>query len=146
MNQVPVLNFHEFIVADGGQALTTSRRVAAAFGKRHNDVLRAIRDLVEQLPDDRKRNFAQTVERRENPSGGALISSPCYSLTRTGFLPFDLLWLLITLAESVGDFLANSKLSTEFMHCMNKQWPSIHAAYRATGCVSIQCFPDCKSV
>jgi hypothetical protein len=52
----------------------------------------------------------------------------------------------MTLSESVGDFLANSKLSTEFMHCMNDQWPSIHAGYRASHCVSIQGFPDCKSV
>ncbi|OYV96084.1 MAG: hypothetical protein B7Z62_08915, partial [Deltaproteobacteria bacterium 37-65-8] len=85
MNQVPVLNFQDFIAAEGDQLFTTSQQVAAAFGKRHGDVLRAIREICEQLPDDRKRNFAQTVEMRENPSGGAMIPAPSCRITRDGF-------------------------------------------------------------
>lgn len=85
MATVPALNFQDFISADGEMLFTTSQQVAAAFGKNHRDVLKAIRDLCAQLPADRQSNFAQTVEMRENPSGGALIPSPCYRITRDGF-------------------------------------------------------------
>ena len=83
--QVPVLNFQDFIAADGEQLFTTSQQVAAAFGKRHHHVLRAIRDLMEKLPQDRLTNFGETLEMRENPNGGAMIPSPVYRMTRTGF-------------------------------------------------------------
>lgn len=85
MNQVPVLNFQDFIEADGEQMTTTSLQVAAVFGRRHDQVLRAIRDLRAQLPEDRLPNFAETVELRANPSGGAAIESPSYRITRDGF-------------------------------------------------------------
>lgn len=82
---VPVLNFKDFISAQGDNLTTTSLQVAAGFQKRHADVLRAIRNLLSELPPDRLSNFAQTVDWRENPSGGALIESPGYRMTRTGF-------------------------------------------------------------
>lgn len=70
----------------GGHPTTTSTDVARNFGKQHRDVLRAIENLIADLPlDDRLRNFAQTVETRPNPSGGASIQSPAYVLTRDGF-------------------------------------------------------------
>lgn len=70
---------------DDGVVTTTSIQLAEHFGKRHNDVLRAIRNLLAEMPADRQRNFAHTVETRANPSGGAPISSPCYRITRDGF-------------------------------------------------------------
>ena len=82
---VPVLNFNDFITAQGDSLTTTSLQVAAVFGKRHSHVLNAIRALASALPEDRQPNFRQTVEMRINPSGGALIQSPAYHLTRTGF-------------------------------------------------------------
>lgn len=85
MNQFPTLNFQDFIAAEGEVLTTTSQHVAAVFGKRHHHVLRAIRDLMEKLPTDRLTNFGETLEMRENPNGGALIPSPGYCLTRTGF-------------------------------------------------------------
>lgn len=85
MNQFPVLNFQEFIFADGDALFTTSMHVAAAFKKHHRVVLKAIRDLCAQLPPNRLHNFVQTVEMRENPSGGALIPSDSYQITRDGF-------------------------------------------------------------
>jgi Rha family phage regulatory protein len=85
MNQVPVLNFQDFIAADGEALFTTSQQVAAAFGKPHYDVLKSIRGLCADLPQDRLGNFSLAVEMRENPSGGALIASPCYRITRDGF-------------------------------------------------------------
>jgi Rha family phage regulatory protein len=85
MNQVPVLSFQDFISADGEHLTTTSLHVSAVFGRRHDVVLRAIRDLRAQLPDDRLHNFAETVELRTNPSGGAAIESPSFRITRDGF-------------------------------------------------------------
>ena len=41
------------------QALTNSLLVAEKFGKRHADVIRAIEDLITQLPEnEHERNFA----------------------------------------------------------------------------------------
>ena len=82
---VPFLNFRDFIAADGEALTTTSQQVAAVFGKRHDDVLKRIRALVAELPDDRLGYFAATVEMRPNPSGGAMIPSPGYCITRDGF-------------------------------------------------------------
>lgn len=103
MKQFPVLNFQDFIAADGEQLFTTSQQVATAFGKQHYRVLRAIRDLCNQLPSDRLSNFGETVEMRENPSGGACIPSPGYRLTRTGF---TLLAMRFTGAKALGFQLA----------------------------------------
>lgn len=47
MNQIPVLNFQEYISADGDTLLTDSRKVAFVFGKQHKDVLKAIRARLE---------------------------------------------------------------------------------------------------
>jgi len=85
MNQVPVLNFQDFIAAYGETLTTTSQQVAAVFGKHHNDLLKRIRSLTKQIPDDRLGYFAETVALRENPSGGAAIESPSYTITRDGF-------------------------------------------------------------
>jgi len=59
--------------------------VARVFGKRHDDVLRAIKNLLPQLPPDHARNFAETVITRPNPSGGEPIKSPAYQLNRDAF-------------------------------------------------------------
>ncbi len=83
--QVPVLNFQDFVAADGNALYTTSPQVAAAFAKHHRDVMKAIRELCSALPADRLHNFAQTVEMRENPSGRAMIPSASYRITRDGF-------------------------------------------------------------
>lgn len=69
-----------------GVPSTTSLDIAKRFGKQHRDVLRAIEGLMEQIPEEyRLRNFAQTVVKRENPSGGAPIESPAFIVTRDGF-------------------------------------------------------------
>lgn len=68
-----------------GSATTLSTDVADFFEKNHRDVLRSIENLIKTMPDDRVRNFAQTVVSRQNPSGGAPIESKAYRLTRDGF-------------------------------------------------------------
>lgn len=83
---VPVLNFRDFIAAEGDNLTTTSQQVAAVFGKRHDDVLKRIRTLTGELPEDRLGYFAETVEMRPNPSGGAAIPSLNYCITRDGFM------------------------------------------------------------
>lgn len=70
-----------------GVVTTTSTQVAQFFGKRHDNVLRAIRALIrETASDNRFLNFEETVEVRENPSGGAPISMPAYRMDREGFM------------------------------------------------------------
>lgn len=78
---VPVLNFQDFIAAEGDQLLTTSQQVAAVFGKRHDHVLRDIDALRAELPPD-----------FDAPNFGAVDyvdakgeSRRMYRLTRDGF-------------------------------------------------------------
>ena len=64
-----------------GEVFANSRDVAAFFGKRHDDTLRAIRNLIEQEPGLGVRNFAETpyVE----PSTGQTYKA--FNLDRDGF-------------------------------------------------------------
>ena len=74
-------------MAVGDTFTTDSLKVAAVFGKRHDHVLRAIRNLMAELPEKHRPNFGETVDNRPNPSGGDPIPSPCYRITRDGFTP-----------------------------------------------------------
>lgn len=92
MNQVPVLNFQDYISSDGETLLTDSRKVAAVFGKKHCDVLRAISTLIEELPTEfAKRNFALVMETMTyKDSDGAIATmqtsrSSHYIITRDGY-------------------------------------------------------------
>lgn len=64
-----------------GTPTTTSADVARHFGKRHDDVLKAIRNLLPQLPDGGVRNFAETPY--TDPQNGQ--QYPAYRLSRDGF-------------------------------------------------------------
>lgn len=64
-----------------GKPTTLSTDLARHFGKRHDDVLRSIRNLLTQLPDGGVRNFAETSIADEQNGQ----SYPAYSLTRDGF-------------------------------------------------------------
>ncbi|WP_368921339.1 Rha family transcriptional regulator [Comamonas aquatica] len=63
-----------------GQITTTSTQVAAHFNKRHDTVLRAIRNL-ECSDEYRHRNFAESSYLNEQGK-----EQPCYRLTRDGFV------------------------------------------------------------
>lgn len=66
-----------------GHVTTSSNQVAAHFGKRHADVMRAIKRM--ELPtEDRERNFALTFTQVAGPKG-ALRQEPAYRITRDGF-------------------------------------------------------------
>jgi len=69
---------------DDGRAVADSRDVAADFGKRHNDVLRAIRAKLKAVPDF-TRNFAREVYQVKAGDGG-LRDSPRYDMDRKGFM------------------------------------------------------------
>ena len=80
MNPVPVLNFQDFISLDGDSLTTTSHKVAAVFGKRHDRVLRAIANLLASLPESHRPIFGavETIDAK-----GELRRS--YWMTRDGF-------------------------------------------------------------
>ena len=67
-----------------GVPTTVSTDLARHFGKRHDDILRAIRNLLPQLDTDHARNFAEMVIEVEIGSG-ATRKDPAYRLTRDGF-------------------------------------------------------------
>ena len=66
-----------------GQPMATSLQVAEHFGKRHNDDLRAVRNLgcSEEFS---LRNFAQVIAEYKNGKGGTQ-QGPAYRMTRDGF-------------------------------------------------------------
>lgn len=74
----------QLIHQNGERLFVTSLDISNRFGKRHDDVLKAIRAL-ECSPDFRRRNFAETVYHRPNPSGGKRIPAPMFEITRDGF-------------------------------------------------------------
>ena len=80
----PELSIHD------GTVTTTSVQVAQYFGKRHRDVMRAIKNLISELPEPDARNFAQTcVETRIEGAAntqGATRQDPAYRMTREGFM------------------------------------------------------------
>lgn len=68
-----------------GHAITTSTAIAKFFGRRHDDVLKRIRQTIADCPPEyHLRNFAEVI--REVDSGkGAKVSYTEYRLTRDGF-------------------------------------------------------------
>lgn len=67
-----------------GTPTTSSIDVANHFGKRHDDVLRAIRALRDQVGPERARIFAETFHEVPGPNG-AVRKDPAFCLTRDGF-------------------------------------------------------------
>lgn len=75
------------VTNSNGKIITTSVAVASYFHKRHDDVLKKIRSVIEECdPAYRLRNFAETVYHRENPSGGQEIPTTMFELTRDAFV------------------------------------------------------------
>lgn len=69
---------------EDGQITTTSLQVAEHFGKRHADVLRAIKDLLKELPKGYRRNFA-LIQIETDLGMGRTRKDPAYRMTRDGF-------------------------------------------------------------
>ena len=65
--------------------ITTSRQVAAHFNKRHDNVMRAIRNIgAEADADFYRRNFEEVITEFTNGKGGTQ-QAPADSITRDGF-------------------------------------------------------------
>lgn len=73
----------KLITVNKGKAVTTSRKVAEVFEKKHCDVLRAIKNL--EIPEDfRERNFALSEYEVTN-NLGKTVKYPEWLITRDGF-------------------------------------------------------------
>lgn len=74
------------VLALDGQIFTSSIDIASLFGKRHDNVLRAIRNMAPDLPQDYYlRNFEEVMAEFSNGKGG-IQSAPAYRITRDGFV------------------------------------------------------------
>ena len=82
MNASLPVDFQSFVMAERGQVLTDSRKVAKAFKKQHRNVLRSIRDLLAKTGKWGLLNFEHT------PSLDAQNGQPydCYRMTKDGFM------------------------------------------------------------
>lgn len=69
---------------EDSQVVTTSLKVAEAFGKNHRDVLKAIREL-DCSPEFHGRNFALSFKISKLPNNGHR-KDPMYYITRDGFV------------------------------------------------------------
>lgn len=76
-NLLPVITLND------GVPTTLSTDVATFFGKRHDHVIRDIKNIIATLPKDRLPNFGETFEIRR--VGNVDRKMPVYRLTRDGF-------------------------------------------------------------
>lgn len=80
----PVLNFQDFIAADGDKLTTDSRKVAAVFRRQHKHVLAAIERLIASLPIDFAKPIyfwlCHEISELQNWK-----PQPYYCMTRDGF-------------------------------------------------------------
>lgn len=79
--------FPETLLVDiaDGHTFTTSLKVAEHFGKRHDDVLKAIRNIISQCTTpEQLRNFAELFA-TYTVKNGAQRRRPIFHLTRAGF-------------------------------------------------------------
>lgn len=77
-----IINAQAFKIIEG-RPVTSSRIVAEYFGKRHNDVLRGIRDLIEKNTDLSKSFIAR--EEQVETGNGASRSNPVSLMDQKGF-------------------------------------------------------------
>lgn len=77
-----IINAQAFKIIEG-RPVTSSRIVAEYFGKRHNDVLRGIRDLIEKNTDLSKSFIAR--EEQVETGNGASRSNPAFLMDQKGF-------------------------------------------------------------
>ncbi|MFA3051024.1 Rha family transcriptional regulator [Acinetobacter pittii] len=83
MNMMTTLNLRALVTNDNGEPRTTSYAVAQAFGKRHSDVLRSIKNM-KCSTKFRERNFAFTLENKK--IGNTKRQTGFYQMTERGFM------------------------------------------------------------
>ena len=80
------MNMKNLVKVIEGKGFTDSRAIAVEFGKRHDIVLRAIRESLQDLPKDfQQRNFTE-VEIIETNAIGGPVNKSYYRLSRDGFV------------------------------------------------------------
>ena len=82
MNMMTTLNLRAMVSSDDGEPKTTSYAVAEAFGKRHSDVLRSIKNM-KCSSEFTKRNFALCFENNDLQNGKP---RKFYKMTERGFM------------------------------------------------------------
>jgi Rha family phage regulatory protein len=81
------LSPEQFIFASNNTPKTTSLKIAEAFEKRHDNVMRDIKKIIKTSSAlGCLLRFEETVVERENPSGGQPIKSPAYEMDKDGFM------------------------------------------------------------
>lgn len=122
----PAIQGHIAVV--NGQPTTTTQDIADVFSKRHDDVLRVVRQRMSDAGEWRLRNFTETVTERQNPSGGAPIQSPVIRMTEAGFM--------FVVGKFTGKRAVEAQLAyvDEFMRMREalRTIPDPTLAYRAT--------------
>ena len=79
MNTASMNNMNLVVIRDN-RATTSSLTVAEYFEKRHDDVLKSIRSLLSDLPQDGLRNFAESSYQNEQNK-----TQPMFEMSRDGF-------------------------------------------------------------
>jgi Rha family phage regulatory protein len=75
--------FQPQLTVRDGAIYANSREVAEAFGKEHKNVLRDIRTIADQLPQEHRLNFEPVTSEVTRPDGST-ISTPTVDMTRDG--------------------------------------------------------------
>lgn len=118
-NYVPEIH----IIQKGGELFTTSIDVAEKFGKRHDTVLRSVRNILAELPERGARNFAETYYTDESNR-----RQPMFNITRSGF---SVLVMGFTGKKAIEwKFLyeeAFSKMETALLNQKNLSWQNNRA-------------------
>lgn len=85
MSNLTPIDFTQLIHRDGDRLFVTSLEVSNRFGKRHDNIMQAIKNL-DCSDQYRLLNFKETVYNRPNPSGGAPIQTKMYEMTKDGLV------------------------------------------------------------
>jgi Rha family phage regulatory protein len=79
-----ISSLDDFVMVAGDAPVTDSRRVAKAFDRRHDHVLRDIRRLLRDLPEEhRLPNFGECFENNSLANGKP---EPLFRMTKDGFM------------------------------------------------------------
>ena len=85
-SSVPAVSASPELVVHDGIITTSSLQVAHFFGKRHTHVLRAIKNLLAEMPEGYAPNFGLMQTDVDLGNGGTTRKTPAYRMTREGFM------------------------------------------------------------
>lgn len=84
-SSVPAVSASPELVVHDGIITTSSLQVAHFFGKRHTHVLRAIKNLLAEMPEGYAPNFG-LIQTNVDLGNGGTRKTPAYRMTREGFM------------------------------------------------------------